>query len=223
MADSNQLKQHLSKPRIAELRKNVIERFSQSHLFAHGMNHINRDLVNAHIIAETEECDMDIVFTSILLHDIGFLYPGDPYKHNEIGAEHCAEWLNDSWAEKEKKEIRECVFRHKGVMESWNTKPETIEQKIVCDADLLEKVGYIGLVQGIRVFSEFGEHGSPEFKNLTDIIDVLKGIKEVQFYTEKGKAMAAERDGIEVRLSVIKKTSEEMEIYAPFRELLKEI
>lgn len=223
MADNSLLKKYLSEPRIAELHLNVKEQFTASHLFGHGLNHIHRDLVNAIIIGETETCDMGIVVAAVLLHDIGFLYPGDPYKHNVVGADHCREWLNDSWTSGEKDEIRECVFRHKGVTESWNTEPETMEQKIVCDADLLEKVGYIGLIQGIRVFSEFGEHSRPEFRNLPSIIDVLSGIREVRFYTEKGREMAELRGGIEVRRRVMQRAGEEMEMYGPYMDLLKEI
>ena len=149
------VQKYMNAPRIRDLYSRVKERYAKAHIIAHGIDHIERDLINALVIGETEECRMPIVTAAILLHDIGFLYDPSSDKHNEVGAHRCAEWL-EGWSESEKAEIAECIFRHKGVNEHWTTAPETIEQKIVCDADLLEKVGYIGVVQGLRVFIEFG-------------------------------------------------------------------
>jgi uncharacterized protein len=206
------IKKHMSDPLIRDLYSRVMERHEGARLIAHGIDHIQRDLINALVIGETEDCRMLIVTAAILLHDIGFLYDPNAEKHNVVGAQKCPEWLQ-GWAEQDKAEIAECIFRHKGVNETWNTAPETIEQKIVCDADLLEKVGYIGVVQGLRVFIEFGASFAPEFSTLSALAEVLTRLKSVQFYTNKGRQMAEERGGVAVRVELMKKTLQEESFY----------
>ena len=49
--------------------------------------------------------------------------------------------------------MADCLRTHKGSMH--NEKPETLEAKVVADADLLEKFGPIGVYQYIRTFTEF--------------------------------------------------------------------
>lgn len=46
-----------------------------------------------------------------------------------------------------------CIRIHKG--SSHNEKPESLEAKVVADADLLEKFGPFGVYQNIRTFAEF--------------------------------------------------------------------
>ena len=215
---------YLAESRVARVHTKVKDGFkSNNNLFGHDLNHIHRDLINSLIIGETEECDMSIVTASVLMHDIGFLYGGDPYEHHVTGAEHCREWLDDDWTENEKSEIRECIFRHKGVSEVWNTMPETIEQRIVCDADLLDKMGYIGLVQGLRVYTEFGRTGREEFRDVRKVIDTIISVEEIQFYTTMGRKIAQERNGVKTRIEIMKKVKAEMEIYADYEELFRDI
>jgi HD superfamily phosphodiesterase len=162
------------------------------------------------------------VVAAVLLHDIGFLSDPRPENHHATSAEQCRAWLT-GWSESEKTDIAECIFRHKGVNETWNTAPETIEQKIVCDADLLEKVGYIGLVQGVRVFVDFGATFEPRFATLEGVAEVLTHLQNVQFYTRKGRELAAERGGVAVRVDIMEKTLAEARFYSAALGQLKEI
>jgi uncharacterized protein len=216
------IRTHMGEPRIRRLYASVKKRYEKTRLIAHGLDHIQRDLVNALLIGETEHCRMPIVIASILLHDIGFLSAPESENHNVTGAEKCSEWL-DGWTESEKADIAECIFRHKGATEGWNTVPETIEQKIVCDADLLEKVGYIGLVQGLRVFIEFGATYAPQYSSLSALVEVLTRTKTAHFYTRKGRELARERGGIEVRVDLMEKTLREVDFYNAALEQLGDI
>jgi uncharacterized protein len=214
MSDTHTLdiRKYLSDSRIRDIHSQVMERYGKARLIAHGIDHIQRDLINALVIGETEDCNMTIVTAAVLLHDIGFLYDPNPEKHNVLGAEKCREWL-EGWSEEEQAEIAECIFRHKGVTEHWKTAPETIEQKIVCDADLLEKVGYIGVVQGLRVFIEFGARFDCEFTTLSALANVLTKLTSVQFYTAKGRQLAEERGGVGVRVEIMRKALREESFY----------
>jgi HD superfamily phosphodiesterase len=203
---------HMGDPRIRRIYARVKERYTAARMIAHGLDHIERDLVNALVIGETESCSMPIVTAAILLHDIGFLYDPRSDRHNVLGAEKCREWL-EGWTEAEQAEIAECIFRHKGVNEHWKTAPETIEQKIICDADLLEKVGYIGAVQGLRVFIEFGASFAPEFSTLASLATVLTKLTTVAFYTRKGRELAEERGGVGVRVEIMQKALREESYY----------
>jgi uncharacterized protein len=213
---------HMGDPLIRRLYAAVRMRYASATVIAHGLDHIERDLVNALVIGETEVCRMPIVIAAVLLHDIGFLSSPESEHHNVTGAAQCRAWLQ-GWSESDQEEIAECIFRHKGVMESWNTAPESIEQKIVCDADLLEKVGYIGLVQGLRVFTEFGATYAPQYKTLSALADVLTHLKTVHFYTRKGRELAKERGGVDVRVGLMEKTLEEAGFYTAALQQLKEI
>jgi HD superfamily phosphodiesterase len=216
------VEKHMGDPRIARLYALVREWYANARLIAHGMDHIERDLVNALVIGETEDCKMPIVTAAILLHDIGFLAAPDAEDHNVRGAQLCSAWLQ-GWSVSDQAEIAECILRHKGVMEGWNTTPENIEQKIVCDADLLEKVGYVGLVQGLRVFIEFGASYAPQYNSLSALATVLTRTKTVHFYTRKGREMADERGGIGVRVALMEKTLEEAGFYVPALKKLAQL
>jgi HD superfamily phosphodiesterase len=209
-------------PRLARLLAAVRKRYATADLIAHGMEHIERVLVNAVVIAKTEDCRMDIVIAAVLLHDIGFLESDDPGEHNVTGARLCGAWL-DGWTEADTAQVAECIYRHKGVNEHWRTAPETIEQKIVCDADLLEKVGYIGLVQGVRVFVEIGAKHNPALNTLPAVARVLTKMRTVTFYTRTGRELAERRGGVLVRVEAMEKALAEESFYAPALRQLRDL
>lgn len=199
-------------PRIKRLYEKLETVYRDVDLPAHGWDHIQRVLKNALDIAATMSCRLDIVIPSALLHDIGFVYENDPYKHHELGAAKSVEWTSE-WSTEEQIIIAECIRRHKGNVKGFGILPETAEQKIVCDADLLEKVGYIGVVQGIRTFVEFGESCCPQYQSLFEIVDHLAGLRKLVFYTEEGRGLAEGRGGVALRAEIYAKAREELRPY----------
>ena len=206
------LKPYLSSPRTSALYNAVSRRYVEVAIPAHGWDHIYRCLINAVTIGETEDCRMEIVVPAMLLHDIGFIYNPDPLQHHLLGAEKSYEWTG-AWTQSERDDIAGCIRKHKGNEREFRTLPETVEQKIVCDADLLEKVGYIGIVQGIRTYVEFGESCWPEYRSLYKIVDQLKDYADVQFYTSKGRAIAETRGSVEIRKDIYNRAEMEMRFY----------
>src|SRR3989338_8992228 len=132
--------------------------FEKINLGAHNFEHIYRDVCNAIVIGEAEKADMRIVLPAIALHDIGFLYGASGKNHCEVGAAKLPNYLQKikvSYPTHVVRHISACIVTHKGSM--FELKPTTLEAKVVCDADLLEKFGPFGVYQTIRTWVEFGK------------------------------------------------------------------
>lgn len=158
MTAGTRLKKYLEIKRIKNIHDEVKIAFGQHDLVAHSWDHIYRDTINAIWIGEAEGAAMEIVLPAILLHDIGFLHNPDPAVHNVLGAQKCVDWLGE-WSEAEKKKISDCILCHKGKTAGFDTEPESLAARVVHDADLLEKIGKIGILQGVRSYVEFGQRG----------------------------------------------------------------
>ena len=74
--------------------------------------------------------------------------------------------------------------------------------KKIHDADLLEKTGKIGILQGVRSYLEFGLGGLTDhrdYKSLYAIVKRRADLDNVSFYTAAGSKIAARRGGIQFR------------------------
>lgn len=125
-------------------------------LTAHNWAHTHRDIINTIVIGEAEGADMRIALPATTMHDIGFLY-GSPSKvHGEVGAEKLEDYVSQTkahYSNKELQKIASCIKTHKGSMRGKH--PESLEAKVVADADLLDKFGPFGIYQKARVYGEF--------------------------------------------------------------------
>jgi uncharacterized protein len=215
MSARTKLKKYLEIKRIKDIHGKVKTAFEQHDLVAHSWDHVYRDTINAIRIGEAEGADMQIVLPAILLHDIGFLHNPDPAAHNVIGAEKCADWLGD-WSEAEKKKISDCILCHKGKTAGFDTTPNSLEARVVHDADLLEKIGKIGVLQGVRSYIEFGQGGladHQDYQNLYAIVKRRAVFGNADFLTETGREIAARRGGVQSRRDFFKGVLAELEEY----------
>lgn len=174
----------------AELRvlyQMVKQNFSTRGLIHHNWHHITRDLARAIIIGEAEKANMKIVLASVLLHDIGRLYPDLGSDHHEVGAIKAPEYLRKAGFKSGKiSEITHCIRAHgpRGTEE-----PKTLEAKVVYDVDVLScSVGYTGVA---RVFDYFMREENMGVKDMMEIPSGKKGPRK-DFYTKTGKAMGGE-------------------------------
>ena len=200
--------------RLERLLAVVESLYREVSLPAHGMDHIRRVMINGAEIGREMNCRMDIVLPAILLHDIGFLEDPDPSNHHDRGARMCTRWLNE-WNPEDRQAIADCIRNHKGETRGFGTRPRNPEQEVVCDADSLEKVGYIGILQGIRTLTEFGEGGFPEFRSLPAALRHLAELDDQTFYTERGRRLAEERGGVGLRRELYSSALEELDRYIP--------
>jgi len=155
--------------------KEMVEReLNQEKDSVHDIDHIMRVYNLALTIAKTENnVDMDVLQAGVLLHDIGSAKeandPSGQTDHAVIGAEMAKPILEKFGMSSDKiKHVQECILTHRY---RTNNRPETIEAKIVYDADKLETAGAIGIA---RAFSWIGKHHAKIYKKMDNIGDYAK-------------------------------------------------
>ncbi len=151
----------------------------------HDAAHSVRVYENALKIAEKESaCDMTVVALASILHDV------DDHKlfdsANNDNARRFLEGKNISF---EKIDEICCVINSVSFSKNRGKKPETIEGKIVQDADRLDALGAIGIA---RTFAYGGEHGRSIEDSVQHFYDKLLLIKD-ELNTDAAKALAAKR------------------------------
>jgi uncharacterized protein len=114
---------------------------------AHDALHVRRVMATARRIAEDEGADVDVVVTAALLHEL-FNYPKghpDAARSGEICAEQAAALLAEQGFDSEFVErVGYCIRVHpfsRGIV------PETLEAKVLQDADRLDAIGAIGIAR----------------------------------------------------------------------------
>lgn len=124
----------------------------------HDWSHVERVLGLALGIAKKEKADIGIVKIAVYLHDIGRkeeMITGGKICHEEKGAELAERILSQyDFDEKIKDNIKHCILSHRYRNDR---KPETIEAKILFDADKLDSIGAVGVA---RDFLFVGHSGS---------------------------------------------------------------
>ena len=63
-----------------------------------------------------------------------------------------------------KARIADCIKSHKGKYPGFDFEPESLEARVVHNADIIEKTGWIGVLQGVRTFAEFGATGLDNYQ-----------------------------------------------------------
>ncbi|MDQ4075945.1 MAG: HD domain-containing protein [Chloroflexota bacterium] len=102
-----------------------------------------------------EEVNPFILIVGALFHDLGRTTTHTGILHGIRGATFVEEWLNSTWVSPSDREtILRIVARH---TPTTMIPPETIEERIVYDADALDRLGLNGMLRGIM-----GKQGSTE-------------------------------------------------------------
>ncbi|SDR28922.1 HD domain-containing protein [Natronobacterium texcoconense] len=127
---------------------------------AHDWRHVQRveSLAETLLERHPESADEEILRLAVLLHDIGREKEdrGEIDDHSDWGAAEAERILEDLEASPETVEqVTHCVRSHRF---STGPEPETLEAKLLSDADNLDALGAVGIA---RVFSFGGEIGSP--------------------------------------------------------------
>lgn len=160
---------------------------------AHNWPHAYRDTLNAIVIGEAEGADMSIVMPAATMHDVGFLYGATGKTHGAIGADHIAEYLEGggvNYPNEVVAKIADCIRTHKGSMHQ--EKPESLEAKVVADADMLEKFGPFGVYQNIRTFTEFNYPLEKILERGTEIFNLTLETPTGQRLAEHGRQFVAD-------------------------------
>lgn len=177
---------------------------------AHDSEHVYRVLYNALEIAKAEpDIDYDILIAACLLHDIGRKEQiADPSLcHAAVGSEKAYTFLLDlGMGEAFADAVRYCIATHRFRK---NLQPQTVEAKILFDADKLDVTGAIGIA---RTLLYKGTVTEPLYTHLPDgkisdgiLDDSPSFLREYKFkleklydrfYTRKGAELAQARRAI---------------------------
>jgi len=142
---------------LEELKKIVKKRMRKNDV-AHDFEHILRVYNNAKKIGKQEKVDMKILLTAVLLHDIVSFPKSDKQSKNSStkSAFHARKTLRKlHYPQKEITIISEAIRDHSF---SKNKIPQTLEGKILQDADRLDAIGAIGIA---RAFATGGADNRP--------------------------------------------------------------
>lgn len=179
---------------------------------AHGEDHIYRVLYNALEIAKTEkDVDYDVLISACLLHDIGRKeqFENPDLDHAVVGGEKAYGFLKENGFDSAYAEhVKKCIVSHRFRKD---TPPESIEAKILFDADKLEAAGAVGIA---RTLIYKGMVSDPIYSLLPDgtISDGKNDTKPSffheykyklekiysRFYTARGEELAGERQAAAV-------------------------
>lgn len=174
---------------------------------AHDKDHIYRVLYNALDIAETEpDVDYDVLICACLLHDIGRKeqFENPELCHAMVGDEKAYKFLiynnfDEIFAER----VKSCIQSHRYRQ---SNPPQSIEAKILFDADKLDATGTIGIARTLLYKGKVNEG----LYSLLPNGKVSDGAKDVspsffqeykykleklydRFYTKRGNVIAKER------------------------------
>lgn len=167
-----------------------------SHFFengnAHWLDHTERVVKIAKYLGKEENANLEIIEIASIMHDIGRQEETKTkWKicHATYGADLAKNILEDLWLEQDKiNRIHHCIYTHRSRN---SNNPESLEAKILFDADKIDSLGATGIA---RLFM-FASHVGAKLHN-----DKWINIYETESYTEEDTAY---REFI-VKLSKIK-------------------
>jgi uncharacterized protein len=124
----------------------------------HDCLHSYRVLNYAVQIADAaENVNMEVVIISALLHDIGRAeeIKNPSLCHAEVGSTKVREFLLDiGYSEEKAQHAADCILTHRY---GSNRVPQSLEAKILFDADKLDLTGAVGVARAIMFGSQIGE------------------------------------------------------------------
>ena len=176
---------------------------------SHSFEHVRRVVALAERIAKAEGADVDIVRTAALLHDIGREEQSRTGAcHAKVGARLSREILTDHSPEFVSAVVH-AIATHR--YRDQDTIPQTLEAKVLFDADKLDAIGAIGVGRAYAMAGWRGQKlwsplDAPDSGDRSSVIEgkaeehtpvqeylfKLRHLKDVMF-TNLGRSLAAER------------------------------
>jgi uncharacterized protein len=155
---------------------------------SHGLDHVLRVVYLCEVIGKEEDADIRVLLPAALFHDIA--RPIEKEKgmpHEEVGARMAERYLRSIHYDEE------CIPKITHAIRTHRyrsiEKPETLEARILSDADKLDAMGAVGIA---RTFIRAGEHQGEigdAMDHIRNKLLMLNGL----MYTETAKKLAEER------------------------------
>jgi uncharacterized protein len=181
----------------------------EEHDSVHGFDHVLRVLRLVELIAPQLGADKEILYAAALLHDSADAAPiegQDRSSHELTSADFARQvLLEEGWAEERIEAVQHCILSHRFRS---SESPQTLEAKILFDADKLDVVGAFGVARtlgyaqqaGQPVFTEpsarFLERGELEPGELHSAYhEYLFKLRHIidRLYTDPARRIAAKR------------------------------
>ncbi len=177
----------------------------------HDFDHVLRVYRIAERLARAEGADLEIVRTAALLHDSQGSAPGGEgqarAEHHIASAEFAGQILSEKgWSTDRIRTVQHCILAHR--FRGDENAPETIEAKVLFDADKLDVLGAIGAARTIAYaaldgqpsyaepseqFLRTGKKQSGEpHSSYHEFLFKLRRVKD-RMFTDSGKALAEAR------------------------------
>lgn len=180
-------RQLIEKEKIAILRLEDFVRFAHAKSDSHDYSHILTVCSNSIYIAKSilDPVDPFILTCGALLHDIGKSVDNYAHIHGLFGGAIAEEFLDGQHFDQETVlAVTRVVIRH---TRTSFIPPETIEEKIVADSDLLDRFGVMGIVRGLVGKAERSMGEIVEYYNKKNKEDLNR------FHFEISKKIAEEK------------------------------
>lgn len=144
----------------------------------HDFTHIERVLKNADLIFQKEGGDLDVIIPSVLFHDLVTYPKNDPRNKYSLkeSAEKAEVILSNikTFPQFKIGYVTKCI---RCVSFTFGTKAESLEEKIVCDSDLLEATGAIAIM---RTFAYGGKISRP-FYSMVDPLGEKRKLDDLKY------------------------------------------
>lgn len=172
--------------KIRTIRNHIQEVFDQPG--SHGLDHILRVVYLCEVIGKAEGADMGVLLPAAYFHDIARpVEEREGIPHEEAGAQMAEAYLRSIRYDEERiPQIAHAIRTHRY---STGNEPETLEARVLSDADKLDAMGAVGIA---RTFIRAGEHHG----EIRDAIDHMhKKLLNLSglMYTKTGRTLAEDR------------------------------
>ncbi len=191
----------MNEPVFRKIKDRSTEFFRHSH---HDWAHIERVYNLSMRIAKDEKADLDVVMAAALLHDVARAMEDEgKIEDHAIESAKIAETILEEVNFPKEKTVKviQCIKTHRFRS---GLKPESLEAKVLQDADRLDMLGAIGIA---RVFTRGGWGNKPihdssippknmyDGKSLTSVNHIYEKILKIKdtINTETGRWIAQER------------------------------
>ena len=188
------MKKFQASEKLSELTEFCREKYGEADLLQHNWEHIVRNIYRAERIAEEEEnVDMEALYAATMLHDIG-VTAGEYENHDSKSRELAKQRLPEFGFSKQKTEKIVEILE-----EFAETNCESIEAKILSDADKLEKSSLASVQNFFKVHLEWGKDPRESAKDLSR----YRKWRNEGFYTERARKI--NHDGIQERIDFLER------------------
>ncbi|TXT56487.1 MAG: Ribonuclease Y [Candidatus Thorarchaeota archaeon] len=174
--------------KIDEFVKEKFDSYSQG---AHAYDHSRRVFSIAKKIGESMGADMKILLSAALLHDIGRIRERETgVSHSIISGKMSTKFLDSiGFSKREIEMVKDAIRTHRF---SEGLEPNTLEGKILSDADKLDAIGAIGVYRTIAHSVETGVGMKGFLRHADEKLLKLRN----HMYTEAARQMAVRKHKI---------------------------